>query len=66
MMGFAWDSEEAADLNRRIFETIYYYATYESAWLGQRQRIVRPVRGQSDQQGRAPAGSMGRLAGDGL
>jgi ribonucleoside-diphosphate reductase alpha subunit len=36
MMGFAWDSEEARDLNRRIFETIYYYATYESAWLGQR------------------------------
>jgi len=36
VLGFAWDSEEAKDLNRRIFETIYYYATYESAWLGQR------------------------------
>ncbi len=35
VLGFSWDSEEAKDLNRRIFETIYYYATYESAWLGQ-------------------------------
>ena len=36
MMGIEWDSMEAKLVNRKIFETIYYYATYESAWLGQK------------------------------
>ena len=30
-----WDSEEARDVNRRIFETMYYHATDESALLAQ-------------------------------
>jgi ribonucleoside-diphosphate reductase alpha chain len=33
MLELAWDSAEARDVNRRIFETIYYHATHESAVL---------------------------------
>ncbi len=34
LLGIDWDSEDARDVNRRIFETMYYYATDESARLG--------------------------------
>jgi ribonucleoside-diphosphate reductase alpha chain len=33
LLGLNWDSDEARDVNRRIFETMYYYATDESAAL---------------------------------
>jgi ribonucleoside-diphosphate reductase alpha subunit len=36
LMGLPWDSEEAKDVNRRIAETMYYYAMDESAELAQR------------------------------
>jgi len=31
LMGYTWDSTEAKELNRRIFETMYYYAMDENA-----------------------------------
>lgn len=34
LLGLDWDTEGARDVNRRIFETMYYYATDESARLG--------------------------------
>ena len=34
LLGMNWDSDVARDVNRRIFETMYYYATDESAALG--------------------------------
>ena len=33
LLKMSWDSAEAKDLNRRIFETMYYHATDESALL---------------------------------
>jgi ribonucleoside-diphosphate reductase alpha chain len=33
LLGLDWDTKEAEDVNRRIFETMYYYATDESAAL---------------------------------
>ena len=35
LLGIAWDSAEAKDVNRRIAETMYYYAMDESATLAQ-------------------------------
>ena len=35
ILKYNWNSNEAKDLNRKIFETIYYYALDESANLGQ-------------------------------
>jgi ribonucleoside-diphosphate reductase alpha subunit len=37
LLGLDWDTEGARDVNRRIFETMYYYATDESARLGKEQ-----------------------------
>lgn len=35
MLKYSWDSLEAADLNKRIFETIYYHAVKRSAELAE-------------------------------
>lgn len=35
ILKYSWDSLEAADLNRRIFETIYYHAVKRSAELAE-------------------------------
>ena len=35
MLKYSWDSLEAADLNKRIFETIYYHAVKKSAELAE-------------------------------
>ena len=35
LLGIDWDSEQAKDVNRRIFETMYYHATDESARLAE-------------------------------
>jgi ribonucleoside-diphosphate reductase alpha subunit len=46
-----WDSEEARDVNRRIFETMYYHATDESATLAQRYGSYDQFQGSPLSQG---------------
>lgn len=46
-----WDSEEARDVNRRIFETMYYHATDESAVLAQQYGSYERFEGSPLSQG---------------
>lgn len=46
-----WDSEEARDVNRRIFETMYYHATDESAALAQQYGSYERFEGSPLSQG---------------
>jgi ribonucleotide reductase alpha subunit len=51
LLGHAWDSEEAKDVNRRIAETMYYHATDESATLSQQHGSYDLFEGSPASQG---------------
>jgi len=52
MMGYPFDSKEASDLNKRIFETIYYATLYESNKLAQENGAYSSFNGSPFSQGR--------------
>jgi ribonucleoside-diphosphate reductase alpha subunit len=51
LLKISWDSEEAALLNKRIFETMYYYAMDESATLAQQFGSYERFEGSPASQG---------------
>ena len=51
MLGLAWESEGAADLNQRIFEHIYYAALEESNVLARRDGIYETFTGSPASHG---------------
>jgi ribonucleoside-diphosphate reductase alpha chain len=51
LMNYNWDSQDAAHLNRRIFETMYYYAVEESATLAQTHGSYDQFEGSPISQG---------------
>ena len=52
MLGFAWDSTEAAELNQLIFEHIYYAAVEESAAIAATEGAYSTFAGSPMSQGR--------------
>jgi ribonucleotide reductase alpha subunit len=51
LMGIAWESEEAADLNQRIFEHLYYAALDQSNVLARRDGIYETFTGSPASHG---------------
>lgn len=51
MMGLAWDSEEAADLNQRIFEHLYYSALLTSHEIALKEGSYETFEGSPAQKG---------------
>jgi ribonucleoside-diphosphate reductase alpha subunit len=51
MLGLAWESEEAAQLNQRIFEHLYYAAVQESAALATEQGAYETFPGSPASRG---------------
>jgi len=52
MLRFQWDSPEAADLNQRIFEHMYYAAAEESWHLSQKEGPYSSIDGSPASEGR--------------
>lgn len=52
MLGIAWESEAAADLNQRIFEHIYYAAMHESTVLAREEGAYNSFDGSPASQGK--------------
>ncbi len=52
MMGYPFDSQEALDLNRDIFETIYYGAVKKSIELAKRDGAYRSFEGSPASEGK--------------
>ena len=51
LVNYKWDSTEAKDMNKRIFETIYYYSVDESANLAQQYGSYEQFNGSPMSQG---------------
>jgi ribonucleoside-diphosphate reductase alpha chain len=51
MLGIAWDSPEAADLNQRIFEHVYFAAVSESAALATKEGAYSSFQGSPASKG---------------
>lgn len=51
MMRYAYESEEAAKLNKQIFETIYYGALESSCELAEKQGFYSTYKGSPISQG---------------
>ena len=51
MLGLAWESEEAAALNQRIFEHIYYAAVDQSITLAQEEGVYETYEGSPASEG---------------
>jgi ribonucleoside-diphosphate reductase alpha subunit len=51
MLGLAWESPEATDLNQRIFENLYYAAVSESAMIASKEGAYSSFAGSPVSQG---------------
>lgn len=51
LMGYAFDSPEARQLNKEIFETIYYGALFESCTLAERDGAYSTFKGSPSSEG---------------
>jgi ribonucleotide reductase alpha subunit len=52
ILGLAWETEEASDMNQRIFEHLYYAAVEESADLAQLEGSYETFEGSPASQGK--------------